>query len=188
MTFDWDWHLAIILIFLFFNAGIVLTLTWSKDLLISIIIMAIFSFSMAAIYLLLEAPDVAMTEAAVGACVTTLILLAAITLAGRGTNAKRNFSFPGTIFVGITGILLVYSIFDMPPIGYANSPANNNVAVKYYAQTGQEIGIPSLVAAILASYRGFDTLGETIVIFTASIGTYLVLSRRKSKKPIKEKT
>ena len=47
-------------------------------------------------------------------------------------------------------------------------------------QTTAEIGIPNIVTAVLASYRGFDTLGETAVIFTAGVGVMaLLLGRRK---------
>ena len=39
--------------------------------------------------------------------------------------------------------------------------------------------MPNLVTAVLASYRGFDTLGEVTVVLTAGIGVLLLLGRRE---------
>jgi multicomponent Na+:H+ antiporter subunit B len=38
-----------------------------------------------------------------------------------------------------------------------------------------------VVTAVLASYRGFDTLGETVVIFTAGVGVIALLRRRRAR-------
>ena len=50
---------------------------------------------------------------------------------------------------------------------------------KYIIESGNEIGIPNLVTSVLASYRGYDTLGEITVIFTACIGVLILLGRSK---------
>jgi hypothetical protein len=42
--------------------------------------------------------------------------------------------------------------------------------------SGEEIGVENVVTSVLASYRGFDTLGETTVVFTAAIGVMILLS------------
>ena len=48
-------------------------------------------------------------------------------------------------------------------------------------QGGSEIDMPNVVTAVLASYRGYDTLGETVVIFTAAVGVLLLLRGRRRK-------
>ena len=63
------------------------------------------------------------------------------------------------------------------------------MAPDYIARTPEEIGVPNIVTGILASYRGYDTLGETTVIFTAAVAVILLLgsfSRKKQKRADKE--
>jgi multicomponent Na+:H+ antiporter subunit B len=77
----------------------------------------------------------------------------------------------------VTGAVLVYGTIDMPRFGNAAAPVHHHVAPRYLTQSPDEIGIPNVVTAVLASYRGYDTLGETAVIFTALVGVLLVLGR-----------
>ena len=72
----------------------------------------------------------------------------------------------------------------MANLGDAQAPAHTQVAKRYIEQGQQETGVPNLVTAVLASYRGFDTLGEVTVVLTAGIGILLLL-RRKEKLRIK---
>jgi multicomponent Na+:H+ antiporter subunit B len=65
---------------------------------------------------------------------------------------------------------------DMPNFGDLNSPANTHVAAYYIQNSATDIDVPNMVTGILASYRGFDTLGETAVVFTAGIGVLVLLS------------
>jgi len=65
---------------------------------------------------------------------------------------------------------------DMPNFGDPNSPANTHVAAYYIQNSATDIDVPNMVTGILASYRGFDTLGETAVVFTAGIGVLVLLS------------
>ena len=64
---------------------------------------------------------------------------------------------------------------DMPLVGDPQAPANQHVVPRYLYESGTEIGIPNVVTSVLASYRGYDTLGETVVIFTAGIAVLLLL-------------
>ena len=79
------------------------------------------------------------------------------------------------LVVTITGRALVYGTLDMPAFGDPQAPAHLHVAPRYIEQGLMETGVPNLVTAVLASYRGFDTLGEVTVIFTAGIGVLLLL-------------
>src|SRR5690606_9386682 len=73
------------------------------------------------------------------------------------------------------GAALIYATFDMPAFGDAASPANSYIGEAYVERTAKEIAVPNIVTAVLASYRGFDTLGETMVIFTAGLGVIMLL-------------
>ena len=69
----------------------------------------------------------------------------------------------------------------MPLFGNPQNPIHHHVAPQYIQETPEIIGIPNVVTSVLADYRGFDTLGEVTVIFTAGIGVLLLLRRRRTK-------
>ena len=69
---------------------------------------------------------------------------------------------------------------DMPMFGDPKAPVHQHVAPRYIKQSPKEVGIPNMVTSVLASYRGYDTLGEVTVIFTAGIGVLALLSRRQT--------
>ena len=71
--------------------------------------------------------------------------------------------------------MLVYASIDLPAFGDPDSPANTYVGTDYLERTPKEIAVPNIVTAVLASYRGFDTLGETGVVFTAALAVILLL-------------
>ena len=72
----------------------------------------------------------------------------------------------------------------MPDFGDANAPIHNHVAPRYLNDSAREIGLPNVVTSVLASYRGYDTLGETFVVFTAAMGVLAIIGRgRRRKKP-----
>jgi multicomponent Na+:H+ antiporter subunit B len=83
------------------------------------------------------------------------------------------------IAVIITGGLLVFSTNEMPDWGSLASPATTHVSPRYLEKTIEETATPNAVTSVLADYRGYDTLGETTVIFTAGIVCILLLRRGK---------
>jgi len=83
------------------------------------------------------------------------------------------------ISVVITGIILLYATQDMPDWGDPRSPASLHVSPRYLEKTIEETATPNAVTSVLADYRGYDTLGETTVIFTAGVSCILILRRRK---------
>ncbi|MFN7038448.1 MAG: DUF4040 domain-containing protein [Alphaproteobacteria bacterium] len=159
----------------------VAAIIFSKDLLISTILLSVFSLLMALIYLMLDAPDVAITEAAVGACISTIILLIALTYTKK-TEYYAKFSLKGFIVVFSIGIALIYALYDIPEYGNINNPIHTHVTPHYIQKSGHEIGINAIAASILASYRGYDTLGETSVILTAALAVIIMLTNNKEKK------
>ncbi len=139
----------------------------------------IYSLLAAAIFVVLDAVDVAFTEAAVGAGISTVLALGALSLTT--SQEKRQRHNPGytliTIFVVVvTGAALILGSLDMPHFGDPSAPIHVHVADRYLADGQRETGVPNIVTAVLASYRGFDTLGETTVIFTAGIGVLLTFA------------
>jgi len=156
-----------------------------KDLLSAVMILAIYSFIMAAIFTRLNAVDVAFTEASVGAGITSVLLIAALSrtrryeyLYARSDTRKPSaisLKVISLIFVIITGAVLMYGTIDMPEFGDPDAPANKHVSHRYIEESHHETGVVNLVTAVLASYRGYDTLGETTVIFTAGICVILLL-------------
>ncbi len=77
----------------------------------------------------------------------------------------------------VTGAVLVYGTLDMPPYGDPSSAIHYHVAPRYLEKSGLEIGLPNVVTSVLASYRGYDTLGEVYVIFTAAVGVLIIIGR-----------
>jgi multicomponent Na+:H+ antiporter subunit B len=77
------------------------------------------------------------------------------------------------------GILLLYGGLSLPPRGDVNSPASRHVSPRYIEHGLEETGTPNIVTAVLADYRSFDTLGETLVIFTAGLACFFAMIKRK---------
>ncbi len=92
--------------------------------------------------------------------------------------------FFALVAVILTGVALIYTTIDMPDWGDPNSPANSHVSPRYIEKSLEETATPNVVTAVLADYRGYDTLGETTVIFTAGIVCILLLRRKKDDKGI----
>ena len=146
-----------------------------RSLLATVMLTGIYSFLGAGWMLLLDAPDVAFTEASVGAGISTVLLLATLTLTTREEKRSEKKHWVALMVVLATGALLFYGTLDMPHYGDPNAPIHRHVAPHYLVDSPQEVGVPNIVTAVLASYRGYDTLGETTVIFTAGIAVLLLL-------------
>ena len=141
-----------------------------------------YSLTSAAIFVNLDAVDVAFTEAAVGAGISTVLFLAAMAfLPAEEKLARKNstgFSHTliATVVCAAAGLLLITAALDLPAVGDPNAPAQLHVAPRYLQESGDVLHIPNVVTTVLASYRGFDTLGETIVVFTAGLGVLMLLA------------
>jgi multicomponent Na+:H+ antiporter subunit B len=81
------------------------------------------------------------------------------------------------LIVLLTGGLLIYGTKEMPPWGDPNAPASLHVSPRYIEKTVEETATPDMVTSVLADYRGYDTLGETTVIFTAGLSCLLLLRK-----------
>lgn len=80
----------------------------------------------------------------------------------------------------LTGAMLIFAGQDLPAFGDSDSPAYQHRMTQYFIENAEsESGVTNIVTALLANYRGYDTLGETAVIFTAGISVILLLRRRE---------
>ena len=141
----------------------------------AVMLTGIYSFLGAAWMLVLDSPDVAFTEATVGAGISTILMLGALALTTtRAKPATRSAVLPFAVVL-LTGGALVYGTLDMPRFGDPEAPIHKYPDPSYLERTPDDIDVPNVVTAILSSYRGYDTLGETVVIFTACIAVLLLL-------------
>ena len=148
------------------------------DLFAVVMLTSIFSLLGAAAYVVMDAVDVAFTEAAVGAGVSTVLMLSTLALTTREEQpAKLKNVFGALVMVTITGAILIYGTLDMPFYGDPSAPVHHHVTPRYLMDSGREIGLPNVVTSVLASYRSYDTLGETFVIFTAAVGVLAILGQ-----------
>lgn len=168
-----------------------------RNLLAATVAMSVYSFLMSLVWLNLDAVDVAFTEAAVGAGISTILLIGALVLVGTGEKSHRAIHWPACLIVGLTTAALIYGTLDMPHFGDSKAPAQTHVVPEYISQTvgkdkaalknGHETPhsnyfhghVPNLVTSVIVNYRAYDTLFEVAVIFTAGISLILLLRRRR---------
>lgn len=169
-------NLAIDLSLLTLLIAVAFAMLRSRHLFAVVMLSGIYSLLSAAFFVSLDAVDVAFTEAAVGAGISTVLMLGGMLLTARREKPVASRRGPLALgVVALVGAALIYATFDMPAFGDAHSPANSYIGQDYIERTKSEIGVPNVVTAVLASYRGFDTLGETMVIFTAGVAVILLL-------------
>ena len=147
----------------------------ARNLFAAVMLMGIFSLLMAAEFILLDAPDVALTEAAVGAGISTVLLLSALALTAEEEQVRGMSPWLAVVVVVITAAVVFYATFDKPPLGDPDTPVQTHVAAEYFPMTRDLVDIPNVVTAVLASFRGYDTLGEVIVVLTAAIGVLFLI-------------
>ncbi|MFP4207831.1 MAG: DUF4040 domain-containing protein [Wenzhouxiangella sp.] len=149
-----------------------------RDLFAAAMLFAIYSLLSAGLFTVLDAGDVALTEAAVGAGLSTVLVLAVLTVARRHEHPTGGHNWLALTVVLVTGGMLAYAAMDLPQFGAPDNPAQVHVGAYYVDNTGTEMGIPNMVAAVLASYRSVDTMGEVFVIFAAVLVVFALLSIR----------
>jgi len=179
-----------LLAFLAITAAAIVRMT---NLFAIVMLFGIFSLLSAGLFVVMDAPDVAFTEAAVGAGISTVLMLATLALVKRPqkpyyTEAPRAHRpwLPLVVAV-ITGSALVYGTWDIPGFGAPEAPAQTHVGRHYIDNALPETGVPNIVTAVLASYRGFDTLGEVTVIFTAAVAVLLLIGGKRPKAVVRHR-
>lgn len=166
---SYDYSLWLILL------GVAVAINISRNLLQSLVYLAIFSLISACLYLIMQAPDVAITEAAIGAAISTILFLLTIRSVGTAEESPRKSRFMAALVLGGLTIVLLSAVPDIPVYGAVDTPANAGSNLSYQNEAYSEVGVPNIVTAVLASYRGIDTLGEVFVILAASLSLLLIL-------------
>ncbi|NWG45130.1 MAG: DUF4040 domain-containing protein [Alphaproteobacteria bacterium] len=179
---DPSWLDLVLLTFMVITAIAVVIV---RSVFASVMLMGIFSLLSATLFVVLDAVDVAFTEAAVGAGISVVVFLGALSLIPSPEPPRRTVPVFALLACLACGTLLIGGTLDMPHYGRPDAPIHTHVADVYLAEAEHETGVPNIVTAVLASYRGYDTLGETTVIFTAAIGVMALIggawrTRRKT--------
>jgi multicomponent Na+:H+ antiporter subunit B len=127
---------------------------------------------------------VALTEAAVGVCLSSLFVWMALQeVPGAETMVKSGKVWQAAAVTLLLMGILMYAMLDAPKLGDPQAIVHQNIAKQYLERTPSEIGIPSVVAAVLASYRGIDTLGETVVVLIAALAVAVLLRTERPAAP-----
>ncbi len=155
---------------------IALMVTRLRNLFAAAMLTGIFSLLSAGMFTLMDAVDVAFTEAAVGAGVATVLVLGCLSLTDRIEHQQPFRPLP-LIVVLLTGAALLWGIADIHAYGDPAAVIHHHVVPEYVIGSKTAIGVPNIVTSVLASYRGYDTLGETTVIFTAGVAVLILLGR-----------
>lgn len=165
----------------FFLLATALGVMYLEDLFGAAMLAAVFSLLSAVLYTLMDAVDVAFTEAAVGAGISTVLILATLSLT-TDREYEQPFRLLPLLVVVLTGAALVYGTLDMPHYGNPEAVIHHHVVPRYIDGATTEFAIPNIVTIVLASYRGYDTMGETAVILTATMGVVLLLGALKKRR------
>ena len=171
---------SLLSLLILFALGVLL----ARNLFSAILMSGALSITMASLFVLLAAPDVAFTEAAVGAGLSAILALATMMVL-RPEEKKQAAFQPVSLFTILaTGAIIFYGTLDLESHKSPQSAPHLHVAPYYLSQSLKDTQVPNVVTAVLASYRGFDTLGEVFVIFTAGIGVLALLGMAvREKKP-----
>jgi multicomponent Na+:H+ antiporter subunit B len=151
-----------------------------SDLLASVALLAGYSLFAALLFAGVSAVDVSLVEAALGAGLTGVLFIAAILATTRRSDPvpdRRRKLAVLPLLVGFIGLMLFAST-GLPDRGDPEAPAQLGVSQTYLADSLADTETPNVVTSLLADYRSQDTLGETLVIFTAALAAALVLMRR----------
>ena len=160
-----------------------LAIVRTPHLFVAVVLTGIFSLLMAANFFLLDAADVALTEAAIGAGISTVLFLGALTLTDEYESGHNSSRLIALGVVAVTTLLVIYATFDKPLFGDPLAPVHQHISPWYIDTTRDAIDIPNVVTAVLASFRGYDTLGEVFVVFTAGIGVLFLFGARPTHNP-----
>lgn len=151
-----------------------------RNLFASVVLFSVYSFLMATVLVALDAVDVGMTEAAVGA-VSTVLLVGTLYLVRKEEMKPLHKPVLPLVVALVTVGVLAYGTLGLPAFSDPDAPIHQHVAPRYLEDGPRETGVANIVIAVLASYRSYDTLGEVIVIFTAGVGVIALLRRRGTK-------
>ena len=155
---------------------VALSIVRMRSLFAIVMLQGVYSLVSAAWFVSLDAVDVAFTEAAVGAGISTVLMLSAMLLADRQSDpVPVSRQIVPLVTVILVGVVMLWAVPDLPAYGSPDSPVNTGVGADYLDTSYPDTHIPNVVTSVLGSYRGYDTFGEVVVIFAAGLGVLLLL-------------
>jgi multicomponent Na+:H+ antiporter subunit B len=173
-----NWQLDLLLLTLLTVCAVVAVLV--RSMIATVAVLAAFSLLVALLFAGMGAPDVAFVEAVLGSAFVGVLLLVAVLATGdQPAGRDRRAAWIVGPFIAAFAVLLLVASIDLPDRGDPNAPAHQQVAAQYVERSLNDSRTPNVVTAILADYRSLDTLGETLVVFTAALAASVVLWRRR---------
>lgn len=170
------WQLDLLLLVLLLACSVVAVVV--RSMMATVAVLAAFSLFMALLFAQMGAPDVAFVEAVLGSAFVGVMLLVAVIVTGdHPVERDRRAVLVAGPLVAAFGVLLLLASRDLPDRGDPEAPGHVGVASRYIEQSLADSETPNVVAAVLADYRSMDTLGETLVVFTAALAVAVVLVR-----------
>lgn len=154
----------------------------ARNLFVAVMLSGMFSLLLAANFFLLDAADVALTEAAIGAGISTVLFLSALAITAERERAPSAYRVIALIVVTVMALVIIYATFDQPTVGNPSAPVHQHLGPWFLETTREAIDIPNVVTAVLGSFRGYDTLGEVFVVYTAGIGVLFLLGVKPGKR------
>ncbi|MBN1870956.1 MAG: DUF4040 domain-containing protein [Candidatus Omnitrophica bacterium] len=151
-----------------------------KDLISSVIVVGAVGLALSIVFLVLKAPDLAITQLVVE--ILCLIILIRATLKKDlpfSTTGRWFFNTTVAVVFAVTFLILgFFCLHELPHFGYPVMKV-----AKFYLDAGlSRTGAANLVASIILDFRAYDTLGEATVLFTAVVGVMAVMRKRGRKK------
>ena len=174
-------ELVVDLVLFVFLVSIAVTIARLRNLFVAVMLSGIFSLLSAGLFTVMDAVDVAFTEAAVGAGISTVLMLMTLHLTTeQETKPIQPQIFPLVVAL-CTGGAMLFATQDMPAFGDPHAPVHKHPIATHFIDTAlqTEMEVPNMVTSVLGSYRGYDTLGETTVVFTAAVAVMLLLRGRR---------
>ena len=150
------------------------------NLFVLVLLLSVYSALLSVMFALLGAVDVSFTEAVVGTGVSTVLMMALIWRIDPSQVAKTETKLKlfGATASCLVFAVLVFMIDALPVFGNPNSAGQSHIAPEYISSSMKLMHTPNVVTAVLADFRGFDTLIETVVVLTGALACLLILGKK----------
>jgi multicomponent Na+:H+ antiporter subunit B len=170
-------YLLILTIFMIIGSIIAIE---TKNLLSSVISVGVVGFSLSIAFLMLGAPDIAITQLVVEILILVVLIRATITMDNTAIEG-RGGTFPFVTSLIFFGLFLFFAFFALKEIPRFGEPLMR--VSKTYLETGaQKTHATNIVTSVLLDFRAYDTIGEATVLFVSIVGAFVILRRRGRKK------
>ncbi len=171
-------EIVLLLLLVFMIIGSIIAIE-TKNLLSSVISVGVVGFSLSIVFLMLGAPDIAITQVVVEILILVVLIRATITTDNTAIEGPRD-TFPFVSSLIFFGLFLMFAFFAVQELPKFGEPLMR-VSSEYLRIGTEKTGAANIVTAVLLDFRAYDTLGEATVLFTAIVGAFVIL-RRKGRK------